>query len=223
MKKLFLGKNAKNLVGRAATLAIIGLIAATTFIVVSPSFARTTQTPQDFCQQTSLPSGLTEQTCETMLKDSSFSSALKTFLQSNPPTFQFPFRGSRSVPPALTKNPQCPAFTDALLTNGSNSWTLKVVGDATCDFVNWTFPASIANKNCTFKADGSFDDGLNIGFYSTVRTNGSSHAFDTSIDSAAVSGGTFTVTNTNIRQAFLDINSGRVGQINLGNISYTCS
>jgi len=318
VKKLFLGKNAKNLVCRAATLVIIGLIAATTFIVVSPAFAKNLNAAnglsgsvgpgfnQDSACQTNndslsstppfrlqagnapscdrvdwvFPAAVTASRSCTFTLDSNFEGGLtidfyyfrdgapsdhgnpnSVTSASTPGTFSVQgshigiahlntanealagrtvtlgyisytcssatsqFFGpigrsvSRSVSPALTKNPQCPAFTDSLTTTGSTSWTLRVDGNPTCDFVNWTFPASIASRNCTFKADGSFDDDLEIDFYSFVSPN---HSFDDPVETANVSNGTFSVTGSNIAQAFLKTSSVQVGSTNLGNIKYSC-
>jgi len=97
MKKLFLEKNnTKNLIGGVATLAILGLIAATTFIVISPACAKNqAQTSTQFCRN-NRPSGVSQSSClnlvnlisnssadTTMLESSTFTSALRTFLKSS--------------------------------------------------------------------------------------------------------------------------------------------
>jgi hypothetical protein len=135
---------------------------------------------------------------------------------------QFEGPVSGSVSPALTRNSNCPQFTDSLTNNGGTSWTLKVDGDATCDFVTWTFPSNIANQICTFKADGTFSDNLQVGFYSSVSPTGG-HPFDSAVDTAvAANGGTFLFRGTTIVQSYLITSSVRVGSTTLGNISYYC-
>jgi hypothetical protein len=67
MKKLFLGKNGKNLIGGAGVLSIMSLIIVTTFTAMQPSFARSLKTADSFCKR-DLPSGVSKDTCKKLVQ-----------------------------------------------------------------------------------------------------------------------------------------------------------
>src|SRR5436190_17366738 len=74
-------RKCKNLVSGAATLSIIGLIAATTFLFVPTAKAvGTTPNPTDFCSH-NLPSGASQTACVTLVTTATLDTGQKTLLQ----------------------------------------------------------------------------------------------------------------------------------------------
>jgi hypothetical protein len=227
MRKLFLGRNRKPLISGIVTLSVVSLIIATTFMFTSMAFARDAPS---FCNDPNshIPRSVSKASCVNLvtnviadpgqtklIQDSTFVSALQTFLRNNAPSFTANSTSSSgSVGPTLHKN--CNPNVDTL--TGTNPMTFKVENVPYCDVVSWSFP-NAANKACQFQADGAFSPNLKIDFYSNTSPNP-----NYLVTSAFVSKNrTFSAIGTNSVYAYLNEGTVKPNSTNkLGNIKYAC-